>query len=135
MSSKKIQIGRKLSFAGYVVSPDGVHADPEKTEAVSNFPTPTSVRDVRSFLGLANQLGSFLPDLAILTTPLRLLLRKDTAWTWEQPQVAAFKAVKQALTTLPPAHFYDQSLPTRMPPSYTAWGLSLRSGWPMASRL
>ena len=100
MSSKKIQLGPKLVFAGYVVSADGVHADPTKMEAVASFPDPQNVKDVRSFLGLANQLGSFLPNLAILTNPLRLLLKKDVAWTWEESQRNAFSEVKAALTSL-----------------------------------
>ena len=55
MSSKKIQIGESIGFAGYVVTPDG--ADPEKMLAIAQFPTLTNIKDVCSFLGLANQLG------------------------------------------------------------------------------
>ena len=112
--SSKIQMGPTLSFAGYVVSADGVHADPAKMEAIAEFPAPQSVKDVRSFLGLANQLGTFLPNLAILTNPLCLLLKKDIAWTWEEPQKRAFSEVKAALTSLTPAHYYDSTLPTTL---------------------
>ena len=61
---------------------------------------------------MANQLGTFIPDLAILMTPIRLLLRKDVAWTWEEPQQTAFTKVKTALTQLALSHYYDSTLPT-----------------------
>ena len=43
---------------------------------------PRYVKDIRSFLGLAQQLASFVPDLAHMTSMLRPLLKKDIAWTW-----------------------------------------------------
>ena len=54
---------------------------------------------LRSFLGLANQLGSFLPDLAHMTTPLRELLKKDTAFVWLPDHTTAFDKIKEVLLT------------------------------------
>ena len=65
ISKEKLQIGKKVSFAGYTVDGTGVHMDETKTKAIRDFPTPKNVKDVRSFLGLANQLGNFIPNWEI----------------------------------------------------------------------
>ena len=76
LSADKIEIGPQIRFAGYIVSADGVVPDEEKVKAIRGFPPLKSVRDVRSFLGLANQLGEFTPELAAKSAPLRALLKK-----------------------------------------------------------
>jgi len=53
-----------VKFAGHLISSAGIRPDPEKIESISAFPVPKCVSDLRSFLGMANQLGAFLPDLA-----------------------------------------------------------------------
>lgn len=68
ISLKKLQIGQSIPFAGHIVSQNGVQPDPEKTRALSSFPRPTDVSSLRSFLGLANQLAHFVPDLSHMTT-------------------------------------------------------------------
>ena len=54
ISERKFQIADSMTFAGYKVSADGVKPDPARLEAIKNFPVPTDVTGVRSFLGLAN---------------------------------------------------------------------------------
>ena len=56
-------------------------------------------RSLRSVLGLANQLASFLPNLAHVTQPLRDLLRKNTAYVWTQAQEESFQELKSLLTS------------------------------------
>ncbi len=48
-----------MKFLGQLISKDGVRGDPEKTSAVRNMEVPHSVSDLRRFLGMVNQLGSF----------------------------------------------------------------------------
>ena len=64
ISMKKFEIGSKLKFAGHIVSDEGIHPDPEQLDAIRHFPTPKNHQDIRRFLGMANQLGSFVPDLS-----------------------------------------------------------------------
>ena len=66
----------KLTFLGHVIDAEGVRADPEKSKAIKNMSPPTSVQELRRFLGMANQLGKFTPNLADITQPLRELLSK-----------------------------------------------------------
>ncbi|KAI5324710.1 hypothetical protein L3X38_033783 [Prunus dulcis] len=52
----------RVNFLGHVISADGVYVDPQKVEAVVNWPQPTSVTEVRSFLGLAGYYRRFVED-------------------------------------------------------------------------
>ena len=114
LSLKKLEIGDQVKFAGFVISADGILADPEKLKAIAAFPEPTDVTGVRSFLGLANQLGMFLPNLADLTHELRQLLRKNTAFVWTPDIQHSFDAVKKALTSALIVRPFDPNLQTEM---------------------
>ena len=70
ISADKIEIGPQIRFAGYIVSADGVVPDEEKVKAIQGFPPLKTVRDIRSFLGLANQLGEFTQELSAKSAPL-----------------------------------------------------------------
>ena len=65
-----------------MVGPEGIQPDPAKVASLRKFPTPSSVTELKSFLGLANQLGHFLPDLSHATKNMRLLLKKNVAFLW-----------------------------------------------------
>ena len=97
LSRPKLEMGQSVVFAGHLISHDGVRPDPRRTDAIANFPAPTNVSELRSFLGLVNQLGVFLPDLAHATLHLRGLLRKNVAFLWLEEQRNAFSALKKLL--------------------------------------
>ena len=75
LSREKFQCGPEVNFAGYIIGQYGVRADPKKLEALTKFPRPETVTDVRAFYGLVNQLGGFCPDLSHALEPLRDILR------------------------------------------------------------
>ena len=63
----KLIIGESIDFAGFTLNQQGVLPDKEMVDAIRNFPPPKSVTEVRSFLGLANQLGNFVENMAALS--------------------------------------------------------------------
>ena len=67
ISKKKFEIGSKIDFAGHIISDQGIRPNDDKYKAVTDFPRPTNTSDLRSFLGLAQQLGAFIPDLSHLS--------------------------------------------------------------------
>ena len=86
----------KMAFLGQVVDGDsGVQPDPEKVAAIVDMPTPGNVGDIRRFLGVANQMSKFVPNLAEKSQPLRELLVKDNQWVWDEPQRKAFELIKE----------------------------------------
>jgi transposase InsO family protein len=114
ISKRKLQIGETIKFAGFIISSKGIEADPNKLAAIHNFPKPTDISSLRSFLGLANQLGQFIPDLAHITANLRSLLQKNTAFTWLKEHDEDFNKCKELLTSKIIVRHFDSSLPTEL---------------------
>ena len=96
---KKIEIGSTLDFAGLIISDQGIQHDDDNYKAVRDFPRPGNTCDLRSFLGLVQQLGPFIPDLSHMLSRMRLLLKKGTAWVWLSKHEDDFKLVKITLTS------------------------------------
>ena len=124
LNSEKCEFCKEtITFLGHVIDAEGIRADPEKTEAISKMCPPTSVPEVRRFLGMANQLGKFTPNLAELTQPLRELLGKNRAWTWGHAQSAAFKQVQEELVKPTVLALYDPAAPTKVSADASSHGL------------
>lgn len=102
---------REVDFLGYVVSADGLKMDSHKVAAVRNWPTPTSVTEVRSFLGLANFYRKFVANAAAISARLTDLTRKDQVFRWGEPQQRAFDALKLAITSAPVLQLPDPDKP------------------------
>ena len=108
LSKKKIEFGPSVHFAGFLVDTEGVKTDPEKLRAVSDFPIPSDITGIRSFLGLANQMSDFMPDLAQVTKPMRELLKKNVAFSWGPDQQSSFQKTKDILLASAKLAHYDQ---------------------------
>lgn len=111
---KKFQFGQEIKFAGFVVSPEGVKPDPGKVEAISEFPVPQDITELRSFLGLVQQLGSFIPDLSNTKEPLRGLLKKNVVYQWLEDHQTAFAQTKSILTSDLLVQYFDTNLRTEL---------------------
>ena len=62
---------------GYVVSKDGLKADPAKYKAIQEWPQPTNLEELQFFLGIANYYSKFVPSFVKMAAPLYELLCKD----------------------------------------------------------
>ena len=69
----------KLSYLGHIVSKDGVETDPKKVAAITNWPHPTMVMAVQSFLGFFNHYRRFIHRYAQIAIPLNLITTGDNA--------------------------------------------------------
>ena len=83
----------------------GVAADPQKIEAVCSYPTPTDLKHLRSFLGLASYYGRFIANFAKMANSLHALTRKDTPFLWDSNCQQVFESLKQCLTAAPVLDF------------------------------
>lgn len=92
---------KSVKFLGHVVSEEGVQTDPDKTEAIKNWPIPTTPKDVRSFLGLCSYYRRFVHGFANTAKPLHKLCEKNVKFIWTDECQQAFDALKTALMTPP----------------------------------
>lgn len=91
ISRKKFTINTEIAFAGFLISDKGIKPELQKTLAISSFPTPKNITDLRSFLGFTNQLAFFLPDFSHLTREMRKLLLVKNAFLWLEFQISKTK--------------------------------------------
>jgi hypothetical protein len=103
-----------VEFLGLVVGKNSIKMDPKKVEGVSNWPTPTKVKHVQAFLGLANFYRRFIQGFAQIVRPLTKLTCKDTPWIWESEQEEAFKTLKTRFTTAPILQIPNEKAPFRL---------------------
>jgi hypothetical protein len=84
-----------------VVSPEGIVVDPGKVKEVLEWTPPTTVSEVRSFLGLAGYYRRFISNFSKITKPITELLKKGNKYVWSEACDQAFNYLKKLLTTSP----------------------------------
>jgi hypothetical protein len=102
----------QLPFLGHIITSNGIMMDPAKLDAVRQWPTPVTVTQLQSFLGLANYYRRFVKGFSLIAAPLTALCSpklKDLPWAEEHQR--AFQDLKQALVTAPVIHPPDLQQP------------------------
>jgi hypothetical protein len=92
---------KSIVFLGHVVSREGTKPDPGKIDAVLRFPTPKTVTNVRSFLGLTGYYRKYIRAYSRMAGPLFELTKKDVMFVWDQNCQRAFDDLKRALVGAP----------------------------------
>ncbi|XP_022110685.1 uncharacterized protein LOC110990141 [Acanthaster planci] len=96
LKPKKCELFKEsVLYLGHVVSGDGVATDPEKVEAVREWPAPTNVREVQSFLGLVSYYRRFIRGFADVARPLHRLTEKARKFEWSDEAEGAFQELKR----------------------------------------
>ncbi|XP_024171927.1 uncharacterized protein LOC112177922, partial [Rosa chinensis] len=96
---------------GHIVSARGIEVDKAKVDIVRHLPSPTSVREIRSFLGHAGFYRRFIKDFSKISRPLCQLLQKDVPFHFDKECQEAFDKLKELLTSAPIMLPPDWSLP------------------------
>jgi RNase H-like domain found in reverse transcriptase/Reverse transcriptase (RNA-dependent DNA polymerase)/Zinc knuckle len=92
---------KSVSFLGHTISEFGIGTDSKKTKAVSEWPVPTCLRGVRSFVGLASYYRRFIKDFAKVAAPLNEIARKNARFLWTVEAQNSFDCLKSAMTSTP----------------------------------
>jgi hypothetical protein len=109
--SKCVFAQPSVSYLGQVFSKDGVATDPNKIQAISSWPVPCSLKELRSFLGLAGYYRKFIRYFGVICQPLTQLLKKGVPFLWTSEHVLAFSTLKQTLMSSPVLALSDFSSP------------------------
>lgn len=94
---------KQLRYVGYLLTPDGLQPDPEKTSAVLEYPSPSNIKEVRRFMGMAGWYRRFIRDFSTVSAPITALLRTKTkkAFHWDESAQKAFEELKRQLVQSP----------------------------------
>ena len=88
-------------FSGFLVHHKGISVDPAKATVIATMKKPTTVKELKSFLGRVSYIRRFVPGLALVASGLSKLLKKGTEFTWGAEQQEAFQRIQQIMNHLP----------------------------------
>ena len=112
-----------VEYLGHLIDQDGIRPLPNKVAAIVKAPSPTNIQELRSFLGLLNYYGKFIPNLATIIHPMNELLQVDRKWNWSEECTKAFELAKTQLTSRQLLTHYDPSLQIYMAADASAYGI------------
>ena len=89
-----------MEYLGHLISTEWISVDPNKVQAMLNWPLPKSLKALRGFLGLAGYYHCFVTNYSQIAWPLTQQLKKD-AFLWNEEATHAFEQLKEAMVSLP----------------------------------
>ena len=118
---------------GHHISEEGIATDAKKIQAVQEWPTPTTVSEVRSFLGFVGYYRRFIKGFSAIARPLTDLTKglesqskkiaKKTKVQWGEKEEESFQNLKEACTSTPILGFPDYTLPFILHTDASTFGL------------
>ena len=124
LNKSKCEFDRsEITFLGHIIDGNGLRPDPSRIQAIQDFQAPTDVSKLRSFLGMINYVGRFIPNLSDIVRPLNQLLCQDVAWTWGPAQRASFTKVKDLVANSTTLAFFQVDKPTIISADASSYGL------------
>ena len=104
----------EIEYLGLVIRQGRVSMDPIKVKAITGWPKPNNLRDLRGFVGFANFYRRFIKDFSRIARPLHDLTKKDVPFIWGETQQKAFDTLRDAFVKDPILATWDPNRPTRL---------------------
>src|SRR6266851_2424222 len=92
---------REIDYLGLIIGNGKVHMDPVKVQGIVQWPAPTTIKGIRSFLGFCNFYRAFIPKFLDITHSLNDLTKKNQQWQWRDKEQEAFDELKCICVTQP----------------------------------
>ena len=110
LNSEKLKLRQsQVRFIGHLLTAEGLKPDPSKVQAIVDYPVPTNLAELRTFLGMVQYLAKFCQHLPTASQPLRQLEKKEVEWHWQRPQSKAFNEIKDLVTKASILRYFDVS--------------------------
>ena len=113
----------QITFFGMIYSAAGINPDPSRVKDITNLPTPSSKKEIQSFLGLVQYLSPFVPNLSTDTAPLRDLLKKESQFVWSATHQEAFQRIKDKIANTSILQYFNPRLQTKIQVDASQHGL------------
>ena len=104
----------RLTFFGHEVTRTGIESSEEKVAAIRQAGPPQNVSEARSFLGLAQFVSKFVPDLSSIAEPVQRLTHKNAEFKWGKEQQVAFEKLKELITHADALAYFNVNSRTRI---------------------
>ena len=120
---------------GSEISKDGMCPDPQKVEAITKMPKLENKQDLRRLLGMVKFVSRIIPNESAVTVPLKILLKEEVEYQWQNEHDRAFEMLKEILSTRPILHFYDVNASVTLQRDASQSGLGaclMQEGQPVA---
>ena len=101
----------QIKFYGIICTKDGIQPDPNKVSALKQMAPPANKQEVQTFLGMANYMSPFIPNLSTLTAPLRELITEKTPFCWNATYQQALDKIKESISNEVMLTYFDSSKP------------------------
>jgi hypothetical protein len=88
-------------LCSYRVNEDGYSPDSEKTVTIAKIQTPSSIKEVKSFLGMTGWYRRFISGYATIAKPLTSLLEEEKTFQWSPESDNFFVTLKERVTSAP----------------------------------
>ena len=124
----------KVTFLGHELSETGLKADHDKVQALRDFAVPKDQEETQRFIGFVSYLSKFIPGLSELAKPLREICKVGTIFSFEQPHLDAFEAIRKKAMQDITLQFYDPEKPVELSVDASAHSLGavlLQEGKPI----
>ncbi|GFU21134.1 retrovirus-related Pol polyprotein from transposon 297 [Trichonephila clavipes] len=121
---------KKVKYLGHYITKEGISVDPQKTAAIADMSSPTSVKQVQSFVQTCSWYRRYIPNFSQIAKPLTDLTKKNAMWKWGSEQEEAFRDLKLKLASPPVLKPADGTKPfvIRTDASSVALGVVLLQG-------
>ena len=104
----------EIDWLGYHISQSGISPLESKTAAILALEAPKTLKKLRSFLGPVHYIGKFIPNLAQISHPLRILLKKTSKFIWKEEHENCFNEMKNRIANATTNSHYNLQLETRV---------------------
>ena len=100
-----------VEYLGHVISSKGISTDPKKVESIKQWPAPTNLKEMQSFLGLCNYYRRFIEGYSKIAAPMTDLTHKDVPFLWTSQAMTAFEELKHRMISAPVLCIPNPDLP------------------------
>ncbi|KAL1447288.1 hypothetical protein WDU94_008932 [Cyamophila willieti] len=116
-------MANEIKYLGHIFNEKGCSPDRDRISSVLNLKPPNNVKELQSILGMFNYMREFIPNMAEITSPLRILLKKTVEWHWTNDQQKALDKLKEIVTESPVLRNFDPKLPVTIQCDSSANGM------------